>query len=536
MRHPQGEGIAIEQPDYSAEYQRSWALVVGIDQYEDPNLPPLSTGVKGARAVANTLRDDLGFDPERIILLENEEATQRAIRRAFVDPLGREEKVGPDDRVVVYFGGHGLTYDTAEGEIGCIAPYDIERAYWDTAIPMDELTRLANRIHAKHVLFVLDACFSGFATTREISPGVRRQVGDYLRRPARQVISAGTRDQLAADMWGPGGHALFTGFLLEGLRGAAPTPGGVLRAFHLAGYLQDEVATHSHSLQTPQYAALIGSRGGDFVFSVRDVVELPPWLVAASESDNSTQRLVAVSELRALARGDDPDIADQALARLHEMAESDPDALVLSSAQTVLRELLPGTTVAPVEREETIVAELPPEPEPAVETPVAELPPEPEPAVETPVAVETPSPTPDALLDIIKPYAEGAETFFVYPDIPPRMLKNGRRTSKAPPDEQILALLDSSLWSNGRVGLLFGTEGIYYFNDWAGLVPGKGSVPYDEFPEREFRTGLPESDESTAEVYLGNDQYYCAAGALLTPEKIVALLNAIKDLVAASQS
>jgi formylglycine-generating enzyme required for sulfatase activity len=348
-------GIAIAEPAYSAKYRHSWALVVGIDQYEDPDLPPLGTGVKGARAVAQTLRDELGFDPECVILLENEQATQRAIRRAFNDPLGNAEKVGPDDRVIVYFGGHGVTYDTAEGEIGCIAPYDIEAAYWYTAIAMDELTRLANRIHAKHVLFLLDACFSGFATTREISPGVQRQVGDYLRRPARQVITAGMRDQLAADSWGPGGHALFTGFLIEGMRGAAPTPGGVLRAFHLAGYLQDEVAAHSQSLQTPQYAALIGSRGGDFVFSVRDVVELPLWLLAAAESDDPTQRLVAVSQLRTLAGGDDPETADQALARLTEMAESDPDTLVRSSAGAVLRELLPDTTVAPVEREEPVI-------------------------------------------------------------------------------------------------------------------------------------------------------------------------------------
>ncbi len=313
------------------------------------------------------LQDDLDFDAERIILLENEAATQRAIRRAFVDPLGREEKVGPDDRVLVYFGGHGLTYDTAEGEIGCIAPYDIEKAYWDTAIPMDELTRLANRIHAKHVLFLLDACFSGFATTRQISTGVQRQVDDYLRRPARQVITAGMRDQLAADSWGPGGHALFTGFLLEGMRGAAPTPGGVLRAFHLAGYLQDEVAAHSHSLQTPQYAALMGSRGGDFVFSVRDIVELPEWLLEVAESEDATQRLMAIGELRPLARSDDADLADMALARLADMAENDPDEVVRSSAGAAIRAQMPGTTVAPVEREEPVVPEPEIEPEEASE-------------------------------------------------------------------------------------------------------------------------------------------------------------------------
>jgi WD40 repeat protein len=340
---------------YTNTYTASHAVVIGIDDYKNDRLPPLSTGAKGARAVAETLQEELGFDAENIVLLQNEQATQRAIRRVMTDPLSRLEKVGPNDRVIIYFGGHGVTFDTAQGEVGCIAPYDIEPGYIDSTIPMDELTRLAERIHAKHVLFLLDACFSGFATMREIPSGVQRQIDDYLTRPARQVVTAGMRDQLVADTWGPDGHALFTGFLLEGLRGAAPTPGGVLRAFHLAGYLQDEVAAHSHSLQTPQYAALMGSGGGDFVFSVRDVVALPEWLVAAAASDDAAARLVAADRLRTLAESDDPDIADQALARLTEMSDGDPDALVRALTQEALGELIPETIIAPVEREEPVI-------------------------------------------------------------------------------------------------------------------------------------------------------------------------------------
>jgi hypothetical protein len=457
---------------YTNTYAASHALVIGIDEYKDPDLPPLGTGVKGARAVAETLRDELGFDAERVLLLENEQATQRAIRRAFNDPLGNADKVGPDDRVLIYFGGHGLTYDTAEGEIGCIAPYDIERRYWYTAIAMDELTRLANRIHAKHVLFLLDACFSGFATTREISPGAQRQVDDYLKRPARQVISAGARDQLAADTWGPGGHALFTGFLIDGLRGAAPTPGGVLRAFHLAGYIQDEVATHSHSLQTPQYAALMGSRGGDFVFSVRDVVALPLWLLAAADSDDATQRLVAVSQLRTLAQSDDPDIADQALARLTEMAEGDPDMLVLSSAQAVLRALVPNTTIAPIERVEPVVPE-PPEPEPspdaALTEPITDERPPPEPLSDIrpaePVAgkqppSESPSDVPTA--ELLTEQQSPPEEYPVEP------VTEKQPPLEASPDEPVLAEELSTAW----LPSVFGQRRGLPIWAWGGLAVG----------------------------------------------------------------
>jgi formylglycine-generating enzyme required for sulfatase activity len=363
----------MPEPSYKPEYSHSWALLVGIDDYRHGRLPPLHTAVKGVRALADLLQSAFGFDPACILTLENEQATRSAILRAFTDPLSRPDRAGPDDRVLIYFAGHGITFDTPQGEVGCIVPYDVEAGYIDTTIPMDDMTRLADRIYAKHVLFLLDACFSGFATTREAAPGVERQVEDLLTRPARQVIAAGTRDQAVADLWGPGGHSLFTGFLLDGLRGASPAPGGILRAFHLAGYLQDQVAQHSRSRQTPQYAPLMGSQGGDFIFSVREVLELPAWLLAAVNSDDPTQRLVAVGQLRTLARGEKPDEAAQALAKLEEMAAGDGDLMVRQSAQAALQELVPQTDVAPVEREKPVAIEPQPpvvkEPTPAIEAP-----------------------------------------------------------------------------------------------------------------------------------------------------------------------
>ena len=50
---------------FSTDYQNSWALVVGIDTYKDPRLPPLGTAVKGARAFAALLREQFSFSPDQ---------------------------------------------------------------------------------------------------------------------------------------------------------------------------------------------------------------------------------------------------------------------------------------------------------------------------------------------------------------------------------------------------------------------------------------------------------------------------------------
>ncbi len=56
---------------YQPSYERSHALVVGIDAYEA--LPPLQTAVHDAEGVTRALRDDLGFE---VMLLRDAEATR----------------------------------------------------------------------------------------------------------------------------------------------------------------------------------------------------------------------------------------------------------------------------------------------------------------------------------------------------------------------------------------------------------------------------------------------------------------------------
>lgn len=394
---------------YNPHYEGFHALLIGVDSY--PQFPPLNTAVKGVRALADVLHHHLHFPAENITILVDEEATQRNIRRRFTSPLSQRDSVGPDDGVVIYFAGHGVTVDTVSGPQGYIVPYDAEPEYYDSLIAMDELTRTAaEHIHAKHVIFLLDACFSGFATVR-MSETVQRQLRDYLVNPVRQVIAAGTRDQAVSDLWGPEGHSLFTGFLLEGLRGAAPAPGGILRAFHLAGWLQDQVGQHSRAFQTPQYAALLGSRGGDFIFSTQASAKLPDWLESAIESQDQTERLIAVSRLLEQAQQGDSALVDLVRTHLEALAD-DESGLVRSSAQAALEEL---SGAGPVE-EPSVPDVMRPAPAPADVKPARTLPApeakpepastgavEPEPAVETAAPVKVRAERPEEGADPVIP-------------------------------------------------------------------------------------------------------------------------------------
>ena len=79
-------------------------------------------------------------------------------------------------------------------------------------------------VPAKHVLGVLDCCFGGLAVKRSAPP-----VAAGLSSRARQVITAGNAAQEVLD-GGGGGRSVFTGALLDGVKGRADVDAEALAA------------------------------------------------------------------------------------------------------------------------------------------------------------------------------------------------------------------------------------------------------------------------------------------------------------------
>ena len=179
----------VEYSEHRKEiYSKSLAIVIGIDNYE--KWPVLEFAAADAKAVKQRLHET-GFD--HIITILNEEATQRRILTELFYELPKE--VGHHDRVFFYFAGHGQTEESLEGEkMGYIIPVDGDMSnYSSTAISMEQVRSLSKRIPAKHILYVMDSCYSGLGLNR--SAGVSPKISDYVRKVASmrvvQIITAG---------------------------------------------------------------------------------------------------------------------------------------------------------------------------------------------------------------------------------------------------------------------------------------------------------------------------------------------------------
>jgi uncharacterized caspase-like protein/peptidoglycan/xylan/chitin deacetylase (PgdA/CDA1 family) len=298
------KGAALPAPKVAAAtgYANSWAIVIGINDY--PKWPKLQYAVRDAQGVRSALIDKFGFAAERVVTLENAAATRAGILAAFHDRLAHGA-VQKNDRIFVFFAGHGATRHLSSGrDLGYIVPYDSDPEQFATdAIPMTEIQNIAESLTAKHILFVMDACYSGLGLTR--GGGAGAYLRDNARRVGRQMLTAGGTDQLVSD-GGPNGHSVFTWTLLQGLAGKGDLNGdGIITATELAAYVAPAVA--GVSAQTPAFGSLPGSEGGDFVFELPAETEflslqsaqLPADAIALNSKLDATRLEPAKADARA---------------------------------------------------------------------------------------------------------------------------------------------------------------------------------------------------------------------------------------------
>ena len=249
-------------PNLRPIYGDSYALVIGINKYASAS--PLGYAVSDATAVAETLIKYIGFPEHNVRVLLDVEATRATIMQTFLAYTMSGTEV--NDRFIFFFAGHGHTVTSLKSEVGFLVPCDGIVDDLSTLVRWDEPTRNADLIRAKHILFLMDACYGGLAITRTIKPGAMRFAKDMLLRPSRQVLTAGKADEVVADLGGPlPNHSIFTGHLLEALVGKAMDGDGLLTANGVMAYVYGLVGRDAGSRQTPHFGYLDGD--GDLILS-----------------------------------------------------------------------------------------------------------------------------------------------------------------------------------------------------------------------------------------------------------------------------
>ncbi|KAH6887267.1 caspase domain-containing protein [Coprinopsis sp. MPI-PUGE-AT-0042] len=143
-----------------------FAIIIGINNYEDASLSKLSGSVPDAEAIKEYLTTDLRVPSNQIIVLCNKEASRANILDAF-EKLKKDTRIQKDDPILIYYAGHGgqLTRETGDF-IQVIFPQDYNPPEVK-AIPDRKLTALLHELaetHGNNITVIFDCCHSGSGT------------------------------------------------------------------------------------------------------------------------------------------------------------------------------------------------------------------------------------------------------------------------------------------------------------------------------------------------------------------------------------
>lgn len=230
---------------------RSYAVIVGISRYAHvPEKLQLKFAERDAQSIYSTLISPEGgrFKAENVVILNGPKATLAAIRQQIDQWLPSVAK--PDDRVLIYFAGHGFLY---RGK-AYLAPYDIDLDnIAATGYPMDELgTVIGSKINARYKILLTDACHSG-----AITPDETQALNKTLASLNSSLFSLTASRDRESSFESPelnGGHGVFTYYVTEGLDGAADTDSdGIVTADELAEYVHTQVREATRAQQNPTF-------------------------------------------------------------------------------------------------------------------------------------------------------------------------------------------------------------------------------------------------------------------------------------------
>ncbi len=272
-----GSALLYRMMDY---YENSHAVIIGLGKYmEESNIQTLPNALNDAQGIRNVLERSYGF---RILdFLFDAFATRDNIREVIIDKIKDESEIRPKDRVIIYYSGHGklktrIGHNGEEIREGYIIPYDAKLNKYSSYISMDEIVKACQNCPAKHVLLILDCCYSGYAARRSIglekpNRATSSFITNLTSRRALQVLAAGEEDQPVNDSGVRPGFSAFTGALLDLLESGIDLDNdGILTCREIGLSLRAEVAkqTTTGNLQVPVYRDISGSEDGDLVFMV----------------------------------------------------------------------------------------------------------------------------------------------------------------------------------------------------------------------------------------------------------------------------
>jgi WD40 repeat protein len=230
-----------------------FALIIGINDYQDPDILDLDNPLKDAESLYNVLLSKYTFEKENIVFLKNPTQGEIIIT---LDELSR--KLTSKDNLLIFYAGHGYWDD--KGKVGYWLPSDASKSNTVNWFRNSTLRDFIGSIQARHTILIADACFSGaIFKTRAAFTDAPQGIQKLYDLPSRKAMTSGILQEVPDE-------SIFLKYLVQRLNENEEK------------YLSSEVlfstfktAVMNNSPNIPQYGIIqnVGDEGGDFIFIKR---------------------------------------------------------------------------------------------------------------------------------------------------------------------------------------------------------------------------------------------------------------------------
>jgi hypothetical protein len=227
-----------------------YALILGANEYQDPQIPTLDGPVSDAAKLYLALTTHYTFNPENVVFVKN------PTREQMINELDRlTRKVTKNDNLLVFYAGHGFW--EPETDFGYWLPVDSKSDSRSNWFANSQIKDYVAAIKSKHTLLITDACFGGsiFRTrkTFEETSAAKNKLND---NPSRQAMTSGALTVVPD-------KSLFLEFLVKRLNDNTKS---YLTSEELFSSFKTDVMNGSPV--TPMYGDIkdAGDEGGDFIF------------------------------------------------------------------------------------------------------------------------------------------------------------------------------------------------------------------------------------------------------------------------------
>jgi len=295
---------------------KRYALVIGVDEYEDSQINKLEGASNDAKAIVEALVQYAGFPRDQVRLLTADQPNERRpTRNKILRQLSNLRGAVPKDGLLlIAFAGHGIE----RGDQAYLLPSDAELSndvslLEQSSINVDDMRKRIAETGVGQVVLILDACRNDPSAGRgDADNKLTNRFTQHFNFEERNSEVKAFATLYATDVgsrayeYKEKKQGYFSWALVEGLKGAAANEKGEVTLSSLLTYLQDQVPKRirldlgTGKIQKP-YAVIQGYKASDLVLSKvaaaenvaiidRAAVERSDWEIAQSKNNPAALR------------------------------------------------------------------------------------------------------------------------------------------------------------------------------------------------------------------------------------------------------